>query len=105
MLSTAFNAILRIHSKAAQLKRLGSPDITSDCRISPSNYFRFLRGPETTTISAKEFIIPVASISGDVTAVEKGDRIIEGTNHYTIDEIIEMHDLGGTLMGYRVRCE
>lgn len=105
MLSTAFNALLRLHSRPATLRRLGSPDTNSTIRITPSNYFRFLRGPEHTTISAKEFIIPAASIVGDVTTVEKGDRIIEGSNHYTIDEIIDMHDVGGAVMGYRVRCE
>ena len=64
MLRSAFNAILKIHSRAAQLKRPGNPDLYSPCRISPSNYFRFLRGPEFTVIHGREFVIPASTMLG-----------------------------------------
>ncbi len=199
MLSTAFNALIRLHSRPAILKRLGTINHYSPMRISPSNYFRFLNGPEYTTVTGKEFIIPVSSITGhyankfvfsdvptlgqfkiqygmtatdfldyDATAAEiqtalrllaglenvvvtgnfadnfivtfegfsvspglgqvvsstldetatvsntytlwgdilkKGDRIVDGNKTLSIDEIIEMPDIGGTVMGYRVRCD
>jgi hypothetical protein len=65
MLKAAFNSILRIHSRAAQLKRLGTIDYYSPCRISPSNFFRFLGGPESTVIHGREFIIPIDTLKGD----------------------------------------
>ncbi len=204
MLKTAFNALTRLHSRAATLKRLGSPDIYSPIRITPSNYFRFLRGPEYTTIKGAEFIIPVDTMLGEfaqnivfsiapdagtfklkfgaltsgslswnstsgaiqtalrlltgyenvvvtgsiaaglkvtftgvsssptigeladntLTAsavaviaafsntntlwtrpIKKGDVIIDGSSRWTTDEIIEMHSLGATIMGYRLRCD
>lgn len=68
MLRQAFNALTRIHSRPAQLKRLGAsvndPDIYSPCRITPANYFQYLRGPENTAIHGREFIIPADSMLG-----------------------------------------
>lgn len=204
MLRSAFNALTRLHSRPAKIKRLGSPDVFSACRITPSNFFRFLRGPEYTTIHGYEFIIPIDSMYGhfaqkisfsaipddgafklsygasmtasldfDATAseiqaelrlisglenifvtgsfllgftatfmgfdteplvlsvedstlvngtdevtssviksytkwnelIKKGDRIIDGNKQYSVDEIMEMYDIGATVMGVRVRCD
>lgn len=204
MLKAALNTLTRLHSRTAQLKRLGTPTTYSPCRITPSNYFRFLRGPEYSTIKGVEFILPIDSISGhfaqllsfsatpdsgtfklkfgayttdainhnanaaaiqvalrllaplsdvlvtgsfsvgftitfvgfnsspaigEVTEstllviaapvvptwqrtftvwtdlIKKGDRILDGSKLWTVDEIIEMHDLGAAVMGYRVRAD
>lgn len=204
MLKAALNALTRLHSRPAMLKRLGDTDMFSPIRITPSNYFRFLRGPEYTTIKGVEFIIPVDTLSGqfaqvlsfskipdagsfkikfgsnitsalnfDATAVDiqealrlfaplskvlvtgsflggftivfagfsvapalgevvdstleessspvgtswknssqpwpdqikKGDRIVDGSKQWAIDEIIEMHDLGAQVMAWRCRCD
>lgn len=202
ILKQAFNILTRIHSRAAFLKRKGSPDSYSPIRITPSNYFRFLEGPGSTTIHGREFIIPIDTMSGqvsqtivfagepeegsfflnyndtltdelffDTTAaiiqaalreiegledvivtgdfivgftvifllvaspltlvfssgvlpldvdvptitqavtamsplIKRGDKIIDDTyGSLAIDEIIEMPDIGGTIMGYRVRSE
>ena len=65
MLKAAFNALTRLHSRPALLKRPGATvDMYSPMRVTPSNYFRFLRGPEYTTIRGIEYIIPVDSITG-----------------------------------------
>lgn len=65
MLKAAFNALTRLHSRPATLKRPGTTvDLYSPARVTPSNYFRFLRGPEYTTIAGVEYIIPVDSIVG-----------------------------------------
>ena len=65
MLKTAFNALTRLHSKPAMLKRLGPVVKFSPVRLTPSNYFRFLAGPEYTKIPGYEFVIPVDSILGE----------------------------------------
>ncbi len=67
MLKQAFNAISRLHSRAATLRRFGTPDIYSPVRITPSNYFRFLDGPSQTVIHGREFILPIDSMLGHST--------------------------------------
>ena len=64
MLKAAFNMLIALHSKPATLKRLGAVDMFTPIKITPSNYFRFLRGPEYTSISGTEVIIPVSSMLG-----------------------------------------
>lgn len=202
VLKTAFNRMTYLHSRPATLKRPGTPDIFSPVRISPSNFFRFLAGPQQVTIRGREFVLPVDTMighatqlvsfngvpvmgefhldyDGDSTAaiafdddnldvqtalraitglsaitvtgnftdgflvtfigvdspvllvgvqepspldadieidfsdsvlwspiIKRGDRIIDEVyGHMTIDEIIEMPDIGGAIMGYRCRCE
>lgn len=65
MLKSALNALTRMHSREAQLRRPGSPDIYSPCRVTPANYFRFLEGPSSTTIHGREFIIPIDTMLGE----------------------------------------
>jgi len=199
MLRAALNAVTKIHSRPAVLKRLGAVDMYSPMRFTPSNYFRFLRGPEYTSIKGVEGIIPVDSLRGEfaqrltfatvptsgqfriqigvlqtalinfnasaatiqtevrlltgfsqtkVTGsfssgflftfsgistqpplativnstldhsgtfsntyvpwadkIKKGDRILDGNRLLVVDEIMEMPDLGGQTMAYRVRCD
>lgn len=107
MVRQAFNTLAKIRSRVATLKRLGSPDQTTECRITPSNYFRFLEGPSHTVVHGREFIIPTDSIVTKMTPViRRGDRLIDSVyGTITIDEIIEIEDLKGFVMGYRVRCE
>lgn len=64
MIRQAFNTLTRLHSRPAYLKRFGTPDIYTPCRITPSNYFRFLEGPGSSTIHGREFLIPYDSLLG-----------------------------------------
>lgn len=80
----AFNLISRLHSRAATLKRFGTPDIYSPIRITPSNYFRFLEGPGSSTIHGREFIIPVDTMTGHYTQlVTFGSTPTQGGFHLT----------------------
>lgn len=65
MLRQAFNALTKMHSRDAQIRRPGTPDTYSPCRITPSNYFQFKAGPEYTEIHAREFVISSDSLLGD----------------------------------------
>ena len=69
MLRQAFNLLAQMHSRPAQLKRLGSPDIYSPCRIVPSNYFKSRNGPENTAFFGREFVIPLDSLLGEIAQV------------------------------------
>ena len=108
MLRQAFNSLMYMHSRAATLKRFGSPDVTSEIRISPSNYFRYQDGPSHTNIKQREFIIPVDSIETPFSdgLVKLGDRIIDSVlGTMTIVEVEEMVDIGSAIMGLRCKCE
>jgi hypothetical protein len=107
MLRNAFNALAKINGRAATLRRLGSPDQETAITIVRSNYYANLQGPESITISKREFIIPVDTIAEKFTPVlKKGDKIISDLyGQVTIDELSEMTDVGGDIMGYRIRCE
>ncbi len=35
----------------------------------------------------------------------KGDRIVDGSSQWSIDEIVDMHDVGAIVLGWRVRCD
>ncbi len=69
MLRAAFNILTGLHSRVGQIKRPGSPDIYSPCRLTPSNYFRFLRGPDSTVIRGREYVIPLDSLLGQFAQV------------------------------------
>jgi hypothetical protein len=202
ILRQAFNALINIHSRVAELKRIGTPDLYSPIRISPSNFFRYSQGPSSMVIRGREFVIPIDSMKGTETQlisfsvvptsggfyltysgnnttvftfsstaaniqtalrlisglsavtvtgnftsgflvtffgvstpvlltstldatplnatitimdslgivwspiIKRGDKIIDSTyGHMAIDEIIEMVDIGGEIIGYRCRCE
>jgi hypothetical protein len=64
MIRGIFNGLTRLQSTAATMKRIGTPDIIQDIRITPSNYFRNLEGPSHTIVRGREFIIPVDTMSG-----------------------------------------
>lgn len=112
MLDAAFNMVLKLHGRNVTLRRKatlgGGADSTSVARATPSNYFRKVEGPSFTTIKGRELIIPKASIVTPFTApvLKLGDRVEDAEwGNMAIIEIQEMCDLGGSVMGYRVRVE
>lgn len=64
VLKPAFNTVCRLHSRPAMLKRLGTPDIFTQVRTTPSQYFRYLAGPSQTVVPGSEVVIPVATMFG-----------------------------------------
>lgn len=80
MLSAAFNTLIALYSRPAQLKRLGTPDIFSLIRLTPSNYFRFLKGPEYTLVNRIEFIISRASAVGHLAQTLSFNKVPDAGN-------------------------
>ncbi len=107
MLKSAFNALAKLNGRPATLRRLGTVDDETSILIMKANYSANLQGLEAMTISKREFIIPVDSIAVKFTPViKKGDKIVSDVfGQMTVNEIMEMTDLGGAIMGWRVRCE
>ena len=107
MLDQAFNILLSRHSRVATLKRLGTTEQITTCRIAPSNFVSNAEGPADVTIKGREFVISKESIAAPFTPIlKKGDKLIDDElGSMAIGEIKEMYNLGGAIMGYRIRCE
>lgn len=102
-LKDAFNALLAMQSRSMTLKR-AADEIT--VKAAPSNYSRNLAGPSDIAIKGREFVISKDDLVTPLTKIRRGDSLIDvdfGT--MAVTEVIEMYDLGGAVIGFRVRVE
>lgn len=105
MLDNAFNILLNLHSKPVTISRRSSPPLTGSIRAAPSNYYRNLEGPSDIVVKGREFVISKLALDA-VTYPEpkRGDQLtFSDIGTLTITEVREMYNLGGNIMGYRVR--
>ncbi len=103
-LSAAFNLMLRLKSRTMTLTRPGGIDVT--LRMSPTNYARNLSGPSESVIEGKEFIVSKAELdgSGYYPKIKRGDIITDAdSGDETISYVDELYDIGGAIIGYRLR--
>lgn len=105
MFKDTFNAILSLHRRAMTITRPGSPDVVVNIFATPSNYFRNLEVTNAVTTPGREFVISKQVLDNvSFPTPKKGDYLTDvNLGTMTISEIREMHDLGGAIMGYRVR--
>ena len=102
----AFNFMLTLTARTGTVTRPGDTPVTIEIKYAASNYSRNLEGPANVVIPGKEFVISYDSFSGTSypLPLKRGDRMVDpelGT--MVISEVREMFDLGGGIMGYRVR--
>lgn len=104
-LEPAFNLMLSLQGRMMTITRPGETPITGDVKMSPSNYSRNLEGPSETVIPGKEFVVSKSALDLiEFPRPKRGDRILDADmGTLTISEVREMFDLGGKLMGYRLR--
>lgn len=103
-LKDAFNNLLGIQKRPAVLRRRGSPDIFGNINYSPTFFFRRLEGTGAV-VQNREIVISkdqVIKLTGFSAGLRRGD-IIQDTElgDLVIDQIIEMFDLGGAIIGFR----
>jgi len=76
-------------------------------KVSPANYARNMQAIEDIVTKGREYVISKTSLDEvSYPMPKRGDRLKDpeiGTQ--TIAQVIEMYDLGGVIMGYRVRTE
>lgn len=98
----AFEQLLSIHKRQMTLKR---ESLSISLKATPSNYSRILAGPSETAIEGREFVIAKNQLVGEITSVKRGDRLQDSgeLGDMTISEVVELYDLGGAVIGYRVR--
>lgn len=103
-LKAAFNLALTIAPKrSVTIARPGGYSVTVN--ISPGNYARKMMGIGDTVIDGREFVISKDALdSAGAPIIKRGDRITDSeVGVLTIDDVREMHDLTGEIIGYRVR--
>lgn len=104
-LGGAFNLLLSLKARTMTLTRPGAIPQTVTIKVSPSNYGRKLETVSDTVIYGNEFILSKEVL--DLVFFprpKRGDRLVDtvmGT--MTINEVNEMFDIGGDILGYRVR--
>ena len=104
VLRDAFNVMLSLKSRSVTLTRL--PSTTVNITVSPSNFFRNTQTSSEMIVRGREFMISkdVVASTAFPLPIKRGDRIQDTEMGLcTIDEVEELFDLGGALMGYRVR--
>lgn len=107
-IKNALEFMVNLHNRVVTFKRLGTPDITFQVKASPSNYFRNLAGPSDVVMEGREFVIPKSEFikNAFTSPIKRGDRLVDtelGT--MIIAESREMYDIGGDIIGFRVRTE
>lgn len=78
---------------------------TATARFAPSNYSRNLEGPADTVIDGKEFVVTKDSLDlASYPLIKRADRLYDtNLGTMTISEVREMYDIGGAIIGYRLR--
>lgn len=107
-IKAAFNLLLKTHSRPAIIERPRAvPALTAAIRISPSNYFRHLEAVEKIVSTGREFIISKDTLTAASYPLPKrGDKLTDpDLGIMTLTEVREMYDLGGSIIGYRVRSD
>lgn len=107
-LRQALDMMLSTHKREVTLIRKGTPDQTYTINVTPSNYGRTIEVSNNVVSHGREFIISRTSLekASFTLPLKRGDRIVDtelGTS--VIDTVIELPDLGGAIMAYRVRCQ
>lgn len=103
-IKNAFNYLINIHSREVVIKRPGTA-YASNIKLSPSNYFRHLSGPEETIITGREFIVSKLNLEQSSFPMPKrGDRLEDPEMGISIiSEVRELYDFGGNIIGFRIR--
>lgn len=103
-IKNAFHYLINIHSREVIITRPGTIYVAT-IKLSPSNYFRHLSGPEEIVIEGREFIVSKVNLEQAGFPIPKrGDRLEDSElGISTISEVREMYDFGSSIIGFRIR--
>lgn len=107
-----FNATANAVQTALRLiAPLAGVTVTGDMTVGFTVVMLGLNDPFTLTAltgggMSEEITIAETTPTAWTQTIRRGDKIIDATlGLLALDEIIEMYDVGGAIMGWRVRCE
>lgn len=106
-IKAAFNLLLKMHSRPATIQRLNPVIAPASIRISPSNFFRHLEAVGSIISQGREFIIAKDALDKvSFPLPKRSDKLIDvDLGIMNITEVREMYDLGGSIIGYRIRVD
>ena len=97
-----FRRMLSLKQRKVNIER--GDDVLANVYVSPSDYQRNLEGPSATAFKGREFIISREQLASPITSLKRGDVIVDSElGAMPIEEIVEMYDLGGAIIGFRLR--
>lgn len=103
-IKNAFNLMLDVQGREMTIARRGTA-YTATIKAAPSNYSRNLDGPSETVITGREWVITKDDLDSESYPMPKRGDTLTDANLGTmiLSEIREMYDIGGAIIGYRVR--
>lgn len=104
-LSNAFNKLLSLKSRTVTLTRPGVTPLVVTIKMTPSAYHRKLETVSDAVIYGNEYIFSKAALDAvSFPRIKRGDRITDADlGTLTVNEVDEMFDIGGKIIGYRTR--
>ena len=101
MLSNAFNYLVNFTGKEVTLRRGATSFVF---KMAHSNYNRNLETVSYTVTKGREYVTSVAALTeAGLDKIKIKDTVTIGGDILSIIEVNEMVDIGGVVMGYRVR--
>ena len=105
-LADAFNLMLNLKKRNMKLYRVGAaPANEGFLDVSPSSFQRKLDGPADSIVEGRQFIISKKNFTacGFVGPIKRGDKLYDvELGVMTIDQIEDLYDIGGAIIGWRV---
>jgi hypothetical protein len=103
MLNDAFNSLLSLHKRVMTLSR---EEDSIEIEATPSNYSRMTAGPSEMVFEGREFIISTAVLKEPIPRPKRGDRLTDPElGALSVTDAVEMYNLGGAIIAYRVRTD
>lgn len=106
MLSAAFNILINLHGRKMNFSRPGT-SFTGNIKFASSNYFRNLDVEQNVVSKGREYVISKVELDTEIPGFaipKRGDVIVDSQlGRMVLSEVRELHDLGGAIMGFRVR--
>lgn len=101
MLSSAFNFLVNFTGRDAILKR---GTTSYNIKVAYSNYSRNLETVSYTITKGREYVVSVANLNeASLDKIKIKDTLVVNDDILSIIEVNEMVDVGGVIMGYRIR--
>jgi hypothetical protein len=83
-----------------------SPAISGTIKCAPSNYFRNLDVEQNITSKGREYVVSKNDLNliAGFGIPKRGDTLVDAElGRMVLSEVREMYDLGGAILGFRLR--
>ena len=105
-IKSAFNMLINMQGRQMTVRRHGTAYVAT-VKAAPSNYFRNLEVVNSVVSKGREFVISKDELTTALYPTPKrGDRLEDPElGIMTMTDVRDLVDLGGAIIGYRVRTD